>query len=288
MKNPNKQLSLLLTGTTIFSLFPTDIIASNILSAPKVTDFDGNIVSPTLISSNEGIYSLVYTSDDNQLTLGLKFSTEIDINTPTIDIPDEQPDEPPITVTPDASGDIRSIFSDIPSGAWYCVDVANVYNQGIMTGISNTEFGPQNTANRAMMAAILHRMDDSATLSLTNSFSDVVSGAWYEASVNWAVSAGVYGGFEDGTFRPNDPITREQLVTIMYNYATYRQYDISTSADISTFSDGNSVAAWASTAMEWAVGNGIVGGKDGNLLDPKGTATRAEIAAIINRFLSYI
>ncbi|OON98938.1 MAG: hypothetical protein ATN35_02715 [Epulopiscium sp. Nele67-Bin004] len=157
-----------------------------------------------------------------------------------------------------------------------------------MTGVSENEFGASETANRATLAAILQRMSSTPTASATNGFSDVVSGAWYEGAVNWAVSAGIYGGFEDGTFRPNDDITREQLVAILFNFAAYEGYSLTGSTSITSFADGGEVSSWAAPAMQWAVGNGIVGGKDGNALDPKGTATRAEIASIITRFMNNI
>ncbi|OON90976.1 MAG: hypothetical protein ATN34_01190, partial [Epulopiscium sp. Nele67-Bin002] len=183
---------------------------------------------------------------------------------------------------------IEEIFTDINNSAWYYADVANVYNLGIMTGLTQSEFAPQSTANRATLAVVLHRMSNTPTITSTNTFADVVAGSWYEASVNWAIGNGIYGGFEDGTFRPSDAITREQLVTIMYNFATSEGYTLSGSNIINNFADANEVAAWATPAMQWAVGNGIVNGKDGNTLDPKGTATRAEIATIINRFINNI
>ncbi len=110
---------------------------------------------------------------------------------------------------------------------------------------------------------------------------------WFANSVTWAANMGIFNGFDDGTFRPNENVTREQLVAVMCNYARYSGCDMSTTASLSSFSDASSVSSWAVYSMEWAYGNGIIGGKDGNVLDPQGTATRAEVAVILNRFIEY-
>lgn len=103
--------------------------------------------------------------------------------------------------------------------------------------------------------------------------------------MTWAQQNGIMGGYGDGKFGPNDPVTREQLASIFYRYAQYKGYDVTATGSLDSFTDKGSASAWAQEAIKWAVGNGIMGGKENNLLDPKGTATRAEIAAMLHRFV---
>ncbi len=179
---------------------------------------------------------------------------------------------------------VADTFEDISTTAWYYADVAAVIELGLMGGVTEDNWAPKETATRAQLATILNRLSGGVVATTTSEFMDVVDNAWYSNAINWAVGSGIYGGFEDGTFRPNDEVTREQLATILYNFARAEAKDISSVGNVTSFVDGTSVSSWANTAMEWAVGTGIIGGKDGNQLDPQGTATRAEIAAMINRF----
>lgn len=106
----------------------------------------------------------------------------------------------------------------------------------------------------------------------------------YTDAVNWAASKGIVKGYSDTVFAPNDTVTREQLATILYRYAESKGYDVSAKGDLTAFTDGAKTSSWAAEAMEWAVGSGLLTGKDGGKLDPTGTATRAEIATILMRF----
>ncbi|OOB77222.1 MAG: hypothetical protein BEN18_10770 [Epulopiscium sp. Nuni2H_MBin001] len=177
-------------------------------------------------------------------------------------------------------------FNDIKQSSWYYWDVVNVSELGLMTGVSETNWAPNENVTRAQLATILNRLDGEPIATATNKFADVVDNVWYTNSINWAVGADIYGGFEDGTFRPNDDVTREQLATIMYNYSVQSGLDVSIKGSLSNFSDSDKVASWATPAVEWAIGAGILGGKDQNNLDPKGTATRAEMAAVMTRFIN--
>ena len=115
-------------------------------------------------------------------------------------------------------------------------------------------------------------------------FEDVVSGSWYCDAVNWAAAQSIVTGYGDGTFGPEEDITREQMAAILYRYAQYKEYISVEKGDLSAFTDGDTVSNWAKTAMEWAVGNGVLSGKGNNLLDPTGTASRAEVAQILMNF----
>ncbi len=178
------------------------------------------------------------------------------------------------------------VFDDVLTTAWYYDSVMNVYELGIMGGMSETSFGPTQTTTKAMMMAMLHRIDGNQEVNFDTGFSDIQEGAWYTSSINWAVASGVYEGFPaSSTFEPNENITREQLALIMYNYANYSGQDTSKAGNISEFTDANDISSWTKDAIVWAVGAGIVNGKGNGNLDPTGTATRAEIATIMTRFL---
>ncbi|OUN86511.1 hypothetical protein B5G06_00640 [Flavonifractor sp. An52] len=175
-------------------------------------------------------------------------------------------------------------FTDVKSGDWFYEAVKYVYDNKLMDGISTTTFAPLMTTNRAMVVTILWRLEGQPETDATLPFTDVESGVWYTDAVNWAASKGIVKGYSDTVFAPNDTVTREQLATILYRYAEYKEYDVSAKGDLTTFADSTGTSSWAAEAMEWAVGSGLLTGKDGGKLDPTGTATRAEIATILMRF----
>ena len=179
-------------------------------------------------------------------------------------------------------------FTDVKESDWFYDDVMFVYKNGLMTGTSATTFSPYSNTTRAQIATIFYRLDGSPEVTGKNSFTDVEyspATTWYYDAVTWVQQSGVMGGYGNDLFGPNDPVTREQLASIFFRYAQYKGYDVSTTESLDRFTDKGSVSAWAQEAMKWAVGNGIMGGKGNNILDPKGTATRAEIAAMLHRFI---
>ena len=183
---------------------------------------------------------------------------------PTKPAEPDQPEEPDTPVIPGALP-----FVDVNTGDWYYEDVAYVYAQGIMTGSTATSFAPGDAMTRAMVWTVLGRMDGE----------NVEGGTpWYALAQSWAVSAGV----SDGT-GPNDSITREQLVTMLYRQAGSPEVGVSELALLGRFADGEAVSDWAEEAMAWAVSQGILTG-DGDLLRPQATATRAQVAAILARY----
>lgn len=185
---------------------------------------------------------------------------------------------------PDA---VKNPFADVNAGDWFYRDVLFSYEKGLMSGMDAAAFAPYANTTRAQIAVIFYRMEGSPAVEGENSFADVVRGsgtAWFYDAVTWAQQNGIMGGYDNSSFAPNDPITREQLAAIFYRYAQYKGYDTTQGGmAIREFGDYESISDYAMGAMAWAVNTGLVKG-DSNLLYPKGTATRAEIAALFHRF----
>ena len=186
---------------------------------------------------------------------------------------------------PDA---VKNPFADVNAGDWFYRDVLFSYEKGLMSGMDAAAFAPYANTTRAQIAVIFYRMEGSPAVEGENSFTDVVRGsgtAWFYDAVTWAQQNGIMGGYSNSSFAPNDPITREQLAAIFYRYAQYKGYDTTQGGmAIREFDDYESISDYAMSAMAWAVNIGLVKG-DSNLLYPNGTATRAEIAALLHRFV---
>ncbi|OUN08848.1 hypothetical protein B5G40_14325 [Flavonifractor sp. An9] len=184
----------------------------------------------------------------------------------------------------DAPVDTGLPFTDVKADDWFYEAVKYVYDNKLMDGTSSTTFAPFMTTNRAMVVTILWRLEGQPETDATLSFTDVESGVWYTEAVRWAAAEGIVKGYSDTVFAPNDTVTREQLATILYRYAESKGYDVSAKGDLTTFTDGAKTSSWAAEAMEWSVGSKLLSGKGGNVLDPTGTATRAEVAQIFTNF----
>ena len=178
----------------------------------------------------------------------------------------------------------KNPFIDVSESDWFYDDVMYVYENGLMLGTSDTMFSPHGAITRAMMATILWRMEGSPAPASAPDFTDVASGKWYSDAIAWTTENGVYLGYGNGRFGPDDPITREQLAAGFYRYAAYKGGDVRVNGELDTFADEDNVSAWAQDAMSWAVASGLMQGRNGNVLDPQGTATRAEAAAMLHRF----
>lgn len=174
-------------------------------------------------------------------------------------------------------------FNDVNENDWFYGAVEYVHDNGLMNGVSENEFAPQMKLTRAMMVSVLANLEGAAS-SENNAFSDVPDNAWYADAVNWAATVGVTNGFEDGTFRPNDSLTREQMAAMLYNYAAYKGYDLTAVGDLSQFADADQISAWAEDVVSWAVGADILHGMGNDMLSPTGTATRAEVAAVLANY----
>ena len=181
----------------------------------------------------------------------------------------------------------RILFSDVNDSAWYADAVYYVADKGIMSGTGADTFSPDEPLTRAMAAQILYAMEGKPNIGSIN-FGDVTYEDWYCDAVSWASAKWVMTGYGEGRFIPNNPVTREQLSLILLNYANLHDYDTRTAGDLSAFSDSGSVSSWATKAVTWAVGTGILSSRDGGLLAPGEPATRAEIAQSLMQFCEVV
>ena len=178
--------------------------------------------------------------------------------------------------------DMYAQMKDLGSNAWYRDGVLWALENGVMNGVSPQSFGPNGDTTRAMVVTMLWRMEGEPKATGTNPFSDVEAGTWYTDAVAWAAENKIVEG--DGSrFAPNYPVVREQLATILYRYAQYKKADVSASASLSGYGDASGVSVWATDAMQWAVGSGIINGVDGKLL-PQSNASRAQVATMLMRY----
>lgn len=174
-------------------------------------------------------------------------------------------------------------FRDVKPGAWYEDAVQYVYENGLMQGTVGSAFSPAAASNRGMIAAILYRMEESPKAE-TPPFTDVPPDAYCADAAAWAAKEGIVQGYEDGTFRPNAPVTRQQLAAMLFRYAVSVDAAGNGRADLTGYRDGHLVESYAREAMEWAVDAGLLQGRTDGRLDPGGYATRAELAVILHRF----
>ena len=180
---------------------------------------------------------------------------------------------------------VANPFTDVSEKDWFYNDAMFVYKNGLMLGTSKTLFSPHGTVTRGMMATIFWRMEGSLAPKDENSFTDVEAGMWYADAITWTTANGIFAGYSKDKFGPDDPVTREQLTAIFYRYADYKGYKLTVTGNLDKFEDADKITDYAKTVMQWAVGNGLIKGKSETLLDPQGTATRAEIAAMLHRFV---
>lgn len=174
-------------------------------------------------------------------------------------------------------------YADVSPAEWYHDGVHYCLEKNLMVGTGADTFAPDAAVSRAQLVTILWRMEGSPA-SGSGSFADVTAGSWYAQAVGWAAANNIVGGYGDDKFGPDDSITREQFAAILYRYAGYKGYNVNASADLGGYADSGKVSGWASAAMGWANAAGLITGMTGATLDPTGSATRAQAAAIIQRF----
>ena len=174
-------------------------------------------------------------------------------------------------------------FNDVSANDWFASAVDYVTGKGMMNGTADNTFSPKANTTRGMVVTVLYRLENQPSTSAA-SFTDVASGAYYANAVAWANANGIVSGYGSGKFGPNDKVTREQLAAILYRYAQYKKYDVSGANSLDGYADAQSVSSYAVPALQWANAAGVVTGKSGSKLDPKGNATRAEVAAMLMRF----
>lgn len=175
-------------------------------------------------------------------------------------------------------------FTDVDRSQWYHDGVDYAVSHELFRGVALGRFDPEGTMTRAMLVTVLYRLDGAPAIAPDSGFSDVPENEWYAQAVAWGRLRGIVGGVGGGKFAPEDKVTREQAATILYRYAAYKGSDTSVAADISTFRDAASVSAYAEEPMAWSVAEGLIGGIEGNRLDPQGSATRAQLAVILMRY----
>ena len=233
---------------------------------------------------NAGYWANLYHYDEDAEALNFEAAAKIDEDG-SVAIPFSHASQYAIVIDTHshATVDVSDLFIDIARDAWYKDVVQYAYDNGLMTGVSATEFAPEQTTTRAMIVSILARLEGVTTAQAAG-FADVDDNDWYATAVNWAANVGVVNGYEDNTFKPNTAITREQLAAILMNYAAYKGEDVSNRADLTSYTDQPST--WAEEAMSWAVAEGLITGVTNTELQPQGNATRAQVAAILQRFLS--
>ena len=178
-------------------------------------------------------------------------------------------------------------FDDAGRGDWFYDSVVYVYENGLMDGMSDTLFDPDGTVTRAQLVTMLWRLDGEPSVNYALPFTDVSGGEWYAEAVRWAAGEGIVNGVSETEFAPNAAVTREQLAAILHRYAQHKGYDVSIgeSTNILSYSDFASISEYAISAMQWVCGEGIITGVTESTLEPRDTATRAQSAAILMRFL---
>ena len=188
-----------------------------------------------------------------------------------------------VTATTLSAGEALPLaFADVAPDAWYADAVRYVSERGLMSGTGDTAFSPDDTTTRGMVVTILWRLDGSPAWTTTSGFSDVEESAYYAEAVGWASANGIVGGYDNETFGPGDPITREQMAAILYRFAQTRGWDTTAWADLSGYADAGEISAYALPALQWANGAGLIAGSGGAIL-PGDSATRAQVAAILMR-----
>jgi hypothetical protein len=176
-------------------------------------------------------------------------------------------------------------FTDVKAGDWFYDAVKYAVQNELFNGTSATAFGPNTDMTRAMLVTVLYRLEGKPTVTAANSFADAEGGQWYTDAVLWANAYGIITGYDNGLFGAADPITREQMAVILYRYAAFKKYDTAKTNDLEVCTDASSASPYALNALKWANSEGLITGRTTTALAPSGTATRAEVATILMRFV---
>ena len=261
----------------------------------------GGVSAGTSISAN-GLLTVAADETAESLTVTATASGDSGIyGTATVTVtPPSTPDEPDVPVWPVFPGgstgpdeteepeDEGLPFIDVHEGDWFYENVGYVYENGLMNGVSETLFEPNGTVTRGMIVTILYRLEGEPESDYDMPFTDVAEQQWYAGAVRWAAGEGIVTGVSATEFAPDDPITREQFAAILWRYAQSKGYDVSASADLTGFLDYGQISEYALPALRWAVGAGVMSGRGDGILAPQGTATRAEAAAMLMRFVENV
>ncbi|MBQ6261890.1 MAG: S-layer homology domain-containing protein [Clostridia bacterium] len=178
-------------------------------------------------------------------------------------------------------------FTDVQTGRWSYSDIEYAVEKGFIKGVGGGRFAPEEACTRAMVVTVLYRAEGEPEVVFSPVFSDVPAGKWYSNAVIWAQSKGIVKGTTDTTFSPDAKVTREQLATIFFRYASFKQYKLELGSELSGFTDSAKISKYASEAIKWAVEIGLIKGLTVNTIGPRGSATREQFAAIMVRFDKY-
>lgn len=222
---------------------------------PKISTASGLAVQCFAAGSEGGVFDFYFLMPDDDVTVSISFDFA---------------DAP---------------FDDVAVSDWFSAEVMRAYNEGLMSGTGERCFAPFASTDRAMLVTILWRLSGSPEAASQPAFSDVDASAWYAPAVAWAAENAIVTGFEDGSFHPAEALTREQFAAILYRYAGFSGLDTGSAGSLDKFSDASSLSGWALDAMRWAVGCGVITGSGPALLSPQGSASRAQTAVMLVRFL---
>lgn len=263
--NPGYQITVPTTSNGTVTVTPTSAKSGTKVTI-TATPNDGYKVGSVTVRDASGNTMIVTSLDNNQYSFTMpNGKVTVDVTFVPIQEPWTNP------------------FTDVSKSDWFYDGVAYVAQSGLMQGVGGGKFNPSGTTTRGMIVTILYRLENEPTVSQP-AFTDVAAGQYYTEAVAWAAANKIVDGYGNNTFGPNDVITREQMATILYRYADYKGYDVSGLADLSSYTDAETIHDWALTAIRWANKKGLITGRTTTTLVPQGTATRAEAAVILARF----
>ena len=292
------------SSTTTFTMPAKDVtVIATYKASGSIGGGNGATYSPTVSDPDNGTVSISPTSPKtgDKVTITAKPDKGYEVDTVTVtDVSGKT-----VEVTKNADGtysftqpsgkvkidvtfkegsttDALAVFSDVNASDWYAEAVRWALDNGVMNGVGNGKFNPNGDTSRAMIVTMLWRLEGSPTYAGASEFSDVDNEQWYGQAVRWANAEGIVKG-DNGKFIPNGAVTREQLATMLYRYAQYKKADVSATASLGNYGDAQTVSSWATSAMQWAVGSGIINGI-GSDLAPAGNATRAQVATMLMRY----
>ncbi len=253
------------------------------VSIGRGTAIDGDVTNVSsghmTITGAEITGTVRNTGEGGQITISDSTVGGVDLDDPSITVINT-------TVDGELVAPVLEPFTDVSEENWFYDAVVYAYTNSLMNGTSDTLFAPNATLTRGMMVTVLWRIDGESAAAAAADFTDVAADSWYADAVAWASQEGIVTGTSETTFAPNANITREQLATMLYRYAVYKGMETATlEENLTGFTDAGDVSGYAVQAMNWAVGAELVGGMDGSTLQPKGSATRAQTATILMRFL---
>ena len=276
------------TATPVF----TDIPSGGGGYSITVEDSKNGTVTSNMANASKGTTVTLTVDPKNgykldELTVTDKSDNEIEVTLKNGKYTFEMPGSAvTITATFIEGAETGLPFADVAASDWFFDAVYYAFENDIMNGVSDTLFAPSSATTRGMVATILYRLEGEPKAG-SSDFKDVSEGMYYTDAISWAAENGIVAGYEDGTYRPNNNITREQVATILYRFASYKGYDVTKASALTSFSDADSVSEYAVAAMKWSVSAELIDGID-DTLQPNGKATRAQVATMMMRFCEYI